>query len=73
MKDSVSGFYYKQQLVKAPNPNYNKDFFEVEKVLSKKTVKGEKFVFVKYLFYPNKFNQWIPEKNLRLSDTNDST
>lgn len=65
LKDSVKGFYYKEELIKAPNPNYNNDFFEVEKILKTKIIKGEKFVLVKYLYYPSKFNQWLPEKNLK--------
>lgn len=68
LQDPVKGFYYKQQLTKAPDPNYKKDFFEVEKILKSKTIKGVKHVFVKYLFYPSKFNQWIPKKNLNIGD-----
>lgn len=62
--DSVPGFYYREQLVKTKAPNYNHDYFFVEKVLQTKRVKGEKFLLVKYLYYPAKFNQWISEKNL---------
>lgn len=65
MKDPVKGFYYKEQLTKSPNPNNQKHFFEIEKVLRKKKINGKEFYFVKYLFYPNKFNQWIPKLNLK--------
>jgi hypothetical protein len=65
LADPVPGFYYSAQLEKAPDPNYKQDFFEVEKILAKKTVKKAKFYFVKFLYYPSKFNQWIPAKNLK--------
>lgn len=66
LKDPVPGFYYREQLTQAPKPDYKKDFFAIEKVL--KTVKRNKkeFVLVKYLFYPSKFNQFIPIENLRV-------
>ncbi len=65
MKDKVPGHFYRQQLTKAPTPNYKKDFFFVEKILSEKTMKGQKYYLVKYLYYPSKFNQFVPEKNLK--------
>jgi AAA+ superfamily predicted ATPase len=49
----------------APNPNYKEDFFEVEKVLGKKKIKDKTFYLVKYLYYPSKFNQYIPEENFK--------
>ncbi len=66
MKDPVPGFYYREQLTLAPNPDFKNDFFAVEKIL--KTVKRnkKKFYLVKYLFYPSKFNQFIPEENLKI-------
>jgi hypothetical protein len=65
MKDKVPGHFYEQQLTKAPEPNYKKDFFFVEKVLNEKTVRGQKYVLVKFLYYPSKFNQYIPLQNLK--------
>jgi hypothetical protein len=65
LNDEVPGFYYEAQLTKAPDPNYKKDFFEVEKVLGTKTIKGKKFYLVKYLYYPPKFNQYVPEENFK--------
>jgi len=53
MKDPVPGFYYEAQLTKAPAPS-SEDFFLVEKVLKQKIVKGKKYFFVKYLFFPPK-------------------
>ena len=57
MSSAVPGVYYSEELTKAPKPDYTKDFFHVEKVLKSKKIKGEKFYYVKYAYYPNKFNQ----------------
>ncbi len=66
MKDPVPGYYYKEQLTLAPKPDYKKDFFAVEKILKTVIRKKKKFFLVKYLFYPSKFNQFIPEENLKV-------
>jgi AAA+ superfamily predicted ATPase len=65
MKDPVSGRFYREQLVKSPKPDYKKDFFAVEKIVGKKKFKNKTFFLVKYLYYPDKFNQYIPEENMR--------
>jgi AAA+ superfamily predicted ATPase len=65
MKDPVPGYFYQEQLTLAPNPNYKEDFFEVEEVLGKKKIKNKTFYLVKYLYYPAKFNQYIPEENFK--------
>ena len=65
MKDKVPGHYYFEQLTKAPAPDYQSDFFLVEKILGEKTVRGEKYYLVKFLYYPTKFNQFIPAKNFK--------
>jgi len=65
MKDKVKGHFYKEQLTKCTSPIKNDKFFEIEKVLKVKKMKNKKYLFVKYLYYPKKFNQWIPESNLK--------
>ena len=60
----MPGHYYKEQLTKAPKPDYQKDFFFVEKILGEKKVKGKKYYLVKYLYYPSKFNEYVPAENL---------
>ena len=65
MKDKVPGHYYLEQLTKAPAPNYKNDFFLIENILSKKVVRGKTYYLVKFLYYPSKFNQYIPEENLK--------
>ena len=42
MKDKVPGHYYFEQLTKAPVPDYQKDFFLIEKILGEKIVKKKK-------------------------------
>lgn len=65
LKDKVSGFFYKEQLTKCPAPNYKTNFFEVEKVLKTKTINKKKYFLCKFLYYSNKFNQYIPEENFK--------
>ena len=65
MKDEVPGHYYFEQLTKAPEPNYKSDFFLVEKILGEKIVQRKKYFLVKFLFYPSKFNQYIPAENFK--------
>lgn len=63
MGDIIPGFYYRAQLTKTNAPLPNKYFF-VEKILQTKKVKGEKFFLCKFLFYPNKFNMFVAEKDM---------
>ena len=65
MKDQVDGQFYEKQLLSAPTPDYKKDFFFVEKILHKKVVKNKEFVLVKFLYYPSKFNQYVPIENIK--------
>jgi len=65
LKEQVKGYFYEEQLTKCPSPEYKEKFFEIEKVIKTKLINNKKWLFVKYLYYPNKFNQWIPESNLK--------
>lgn len=65
MKDKVAGHFYKEELVKAPNIEYLNHFFEVETILKQKRLKKKLFYYVKYMFYPDKFNEWIPAENMK--------
>lgn len=64
MKDPVPGFFYKDQLKKTLPPSGDQ-FFEVESVLKTKTIKKKKWYFCKFLFYPSKFNLWVPEEDMK--------
>jgi hypothetical protein len=66
MKDPFPGFYYREQLTIAPQPDYKNDFFAIEKVLKTVKRKKKKFYLVKYLYYPAKFNQFISEDDLKI-------
>jgi hypothetical protein len=68
MKDKVEGTYYKEQLFKTSAPDYKNNFFEIEKVLEIKKYQGKKFYLVKFLYYSSKFNQYIPEENMKFSE-----
>lgn len=52
----ISGGFYKEELQKTKNPNT----YLVEKILKRNKNK----IFVKWLGFSTKFNQWIPKKNL---------
>ena len=64
LNTEVKGKFYEKQLRVAPNAEDPDFIFEVEKVEKRKVVKGKQFLFVKYLYYPAKFNQWIPSENI---------
>ena len=68
MKDNVQGQFYREQLTKSPPPKTS-DYFYVEKILGKKKIKGVEHFLVKYLFYPNKFNQYVPSANFKKTQT----
>ena len=68
MKDPVAGKFYEKQLLRAPTPDYQKDFFFVEKILHTKTVKSHKYALVKFLYYPSKFNQYVPIENIKIGN-----
>lgn len=67
MGSAVLGQFYAANIHLAPKKSLS-DFFEVEKILKTKTVDKEKFVLVKYQFYPKKFNQWVKFSDLKVND-----
>jgi hypothetical protein len=67
MNDRLSGFYYAKQLTKTFKPNYQKDYFFVERVLREEMIKGKKYFEVKFLYYPDKFNLLVPEEDIKKS------
>jgi len=58
--EAIDGSFYEQELQKVDKPT----IFEVETVLANKIIRGRKYVLVKWLGYPEKFNQWIPQSYL---------
>jgi len=67
-KTPVAGKFYYKQLLKSPPPAETEYFF-IEKILKSRKVKGKTQYLVKYLYYPQKFNKWIPAENLVTSDS----
>ena len=62
--DKFGAFFYSWQLTKTEKPDYKTAFFLVESVLGEKMKKGIKYYKVKYLYYPTKFNEWVPATNI---------
>ena len=64
--EELTGIYYEDEL--SPYDVTEETTYKVEKVLGKKTVKGKKYVLVKYKGRPDKFNEWIPTENLTVNE-----
>ena len=62
MKDEVERFFYRAELTKSDPPK-NDGYFFVEKILGEKKINGVVHYLVKYLYYPSKFNQYVPKQN----------
>ena len=59
----MEGTFNNQEIQKIKvksNPKYT-----IEKILKRKTVRGKKMVFVKWLYYPKKFNSWIEANEIQ--------
>jgi len=57
--DVLEGSFYEQELQKT-----NQETYRIEKVLRKKKINGLEHALVKWMEYSDKFNQWIPVRNL---------
>ena len=64
MGESVPGFFYREQLVVTEKPK-DSDYFFVESILKTKTIKKQKYYFCRFLYYPDKFNLWLPASNFK--------
>jgi hypothetical protein len=66
IKDSagepIIGRFYEQELYSAEGRQPD---FKIEKVQRRRTVKGKRMAFVKWLGYGNKFNSWIPAEDIK--------
>jgi len=61
MGEKVDGKFYTQELQKTSIPNFR----IIDKVVSRKTEHGKKYVLVSYLEHPAKFNEWILESDYK--------
>ena len=60
--EPIIGRFYEQELYSAEGREPD---FRIEKVLRRRTVKGKKMAFVKWLGYNDKFNSWIPAEDIK--------
>ena len=60
--EQLSGSFYEQELQKV---DQKEEIFRIEKILQTKTVSKKKFYLIKWLGWPEKFNSWEPENNLK--------
>jgi hypothetical protein len=63
-KEEISGVFYEPELVKVVKTD---EIYKIETVLKKRKRKGQTELLVKWLGYPDKFNQWIKESDLRIT------
>lgn len=59
--EKIVGSFYAKELQKVKEPAE----YDVEDILDRKTIRGKKMVFVKWMGYPDSFNQWIPEADVK--------
>ncbi len=60
--DPIIGIFYQWELVKFVKPD---EIDTIEEVLKTRKHKGVTEHFVKWLGYPDKFNQWIKQSDLK--------
>ena len=63
LNEDIKGHFYASELQKV-NKNEDSLWF-IEKIIRKRKTGGEVQLFVKFEGWPNKYNQWISEKNLK--------
>ena len=61
-QEDITGVFYEKELVKVIKAN---DFYKIEKVIRKRRKNNQTEVLVKWLGYPDSFNQWIPQSELK--------
>ena len=61
--DSIKGVFYEQELTAAGEPRNG--VFKIDKILKSRTLKGKKQSLVKFLGWPNKFNEWIDSSSIK--------
>ncbi len=63
-QEDVNGIFYESEL--SPYNETEETTYNVEKVVGRKTIKGKKYVLVKYKGWPDKFDEWLPQENISL-------
>jgi hypothetical protein len=60
--EELSGVFYEKELQKV---DQNNDIYRIEKVVDQKTINKKKYFLIKWLGWPEKFNSWEREENLK--------
>jgi hypothetical protein len=60
--EELSGGFYEKELQKIEQKD---EVFRIEKILDTKYINKKKFVLIKWLGWPEKFNSWEPASNLK--------
>ena len=63
LKRPVEGFFYQKQLTKTEKPKSD-NFFFIEKILGHKVVNKKKYFLVKFLYYDDRFNEYVLESDI---------
>ena len=62
LDEDLAGSFYEKELQKVEQ---TEETFRIEKIIKTKTVNKKKFFLIKWLGWPDKFNSWEPEINLK--------
>jgi hypothetical protein len=62
--EPILGTFYKEELVRVPNPT-TATTYKIEKILEKKKIRGSVHYLVKWLGYPSSQNSWIPATEVK--------
>ena len=63
--ETLDGTFYSWELQRVIKPMDT--YFKIEKIIDQKTEGRKKFYLVKYKGYPEKFNAWVPAKDIKRS------
>ena len=61
--ETLDGTFYSWELQRVIKPMDT--YFKIEKIIDQKTEGRKKFYLVKYKGYPEKFNAWVPAKDIK--------
>ncbi len=57
--DIIEGSFYESQLLGVPPDIKDQKLFRIDKILKRKQVNRKKYVYVSYLGYEKKYDEWI--------------
>jgi hypothetical protein len=60
--EELSGIFYESELQKV---EHTEEIYRIEKILDEKTINKKKYYLIKWLGWPEKFNTWEKEANLK--------